>query len=263
VRIITGERAVTAEKGFNPAFQRHVSAYGLTGHLLRAAPVVIDVGCGTGHSFPSLGRPTVGVDLSWQALRGQGRPTVVADLRALPFQTGSVQGLISSHSIEHVPDPQRGLVEFARVLHDEGVAIVITPNRLTFGLPEEVVDPYHYLEFDPQQLGDLCRIAFGDVQVLGLRGSARYQRIVAEERRTLDRLVRFDRLRLRQRLPRPLLQRAYDIGLTLARRRPDAQRLAITSADFTLSPDDLDTADDLVAICRLPRRPRPFSAPTS
>ena len=33
-----------------------------------------------------------------------------------------------------------------------GAAVVVTPNRLTFARPDEIIDPYHYVEFDPGQL---------------------------------------------------------------------------------------------------------------
>jgi SAM-dependent methyltransferase len=253
MRIVTGERAVTGDRGFNPSWQRHVSAYRLTAHLLPDG-LVADVGCGVGHSFPALQRPTIGFDLAPEALKGQARPCAAADLRALPVRTGSVQGLISSHSIEHVPDPERGVAEFARVLAPEGTALVITPNRLTFGRPDEVIDPYHFLELDPQQLRDLCATAFAEVTVLGVCGSETYQQIVAEERRTLDFVLALDFLRLRRFVPRRVLQLLYDLALTLSRRKPDAKRLGISEADFTLRDSDLDSADDLVAVCRRPLR---------
>ena len=57
--------------------------------------------------------------------------------------------MISVHSIEHVPDPERVLAQVVRVLEPRGRAVFITPNRLTFGRPDEIIDPYHYLEYDP------------------------------------------------------------------------------------------------------------------
>ena len=253
MRIITGERAVEGTGGFNPAWQRHRSAYHLAAHYLPQS-LVLDVGCGVGHSFPALNRPTVGVDLFPGALKGQPRPTAAADLRALPFRTASVRGLMSSHSIEHVPDPERGVAEFARVLTDDGTALVVTPNRLTFGKPDEVIDPYHFLELDPRQLHDLCATAFEDVTVIGVCGSPAYQAIVAEEHRTMDRLLALDFLRLRRFVPRRVMQKLYDWALTFLRRKPDPKRSAITLEDFFLRETDLDSADDLIAVCRRPRR---------
>ena len=99
---ISGERVSSAEGGFNPTFQRHVSAYRLCASLLPDGRV-LDLGCGTGHSYRELApRETVGVDIEPRALAGQQRETRAADMRALPFADGSFQSVLSVQSIEHV-----------------------------------------------------------------------------------------------------------------------------------------------------------------
>ena len=104
---VTGERAVTSAGGFNPAWQRHVAAYVLCEPFLGPGRV-LDVGCGTGHSYDQLApRETVGVDIEPEALRHQDRETVVADMRELPFAESSFESIIASHAVEHVPDPHR------------------------------------------------------------------------------------------------------------------------------------------------------------
>ncbi len=42
----------------------------------------------------------------------------------------------------------------------DGVAVFVTPNRLTLGRPDEIIDPYHYVEFDHAELGRLCERSF-------------------------------------------------------------------------------------------------------
>ena len=70
-----------------------------------------------------------------EALEGQGRDTVVADMRALPFDDASFSSVVAVQSIEHVPDPERAVAEAARVLEPDGAAVFVTPNRLTLGDP--------------------------------------------------------------------------------------------------------------------------------
>jgi SAM-dependent methyltransferase len=150
-----------------------------------------------------------------------------------------------------VPDPERAVVEIARVLERPGgVAILGTPNRLTFARPDEVIDPYHYVEFDADQLHALCAPAFANVELRGLFGSARYLDIVARERRRLDALLARDPLRLRRLVPRRARQRLYDALLRRARHDPDPLAAAITPEDFTLGGAPLDACLDLVAVCR-------------
>lgn len=57
------------------------------------------------HSYEFLSpRETVGLDREAVALAGQARPTVVGDMRDLPFASGSFASVVSVHLIEHVPD---------------------------------------------------------------------------------------------------------------------------------------------------------------
>jgi SAM-dependent methyltransferase len=247
---VTGERVVTSEAGFNPTWQRHVAAYALCAELLPQGRV-LDLGCGVGHSHERLApRETVGVDRDSDSLVGQDRETVVADLRDLPLPDSSFASVLAVHSIEHVPDPVRVLAEVTRVLRPDGVAVFVTPNRLTFARPDEIIDPYHYVEYDPDQLVALCRPFFEHVEVLGLFGSERYLDVVAVERAKLDRMLRTDPLRIRRLVPRRARQRLYDRRLSRERRDADPLAAAITEDDFELRRDDLGRALDVVAVCR-------------
>ncbi len=253
---LTGERVVTADGGFNPTWQRHVAAYALCGPLLGSGEVV-DVGCGIGHSYGLLApRESVGVDIEPAALEGQQRATVVADMRSMPFVDAAFDSALSVHSIEHVPDPERALEEMARVIQPEGCAIVVTPNRLTFARPDEIIDPYHYIEFDPGELERVCLRAFHTVRMAGIFGSARYQAIVAREKAKLDALLRIDPLRLRRLVPRSARQRLYDWRLSRERADQSGDVLDIAVDDFSLGWTELEHALDVVAICREPVRAR-------
>jgi SAM-dependent methyltransferase len=253
VAIITGERVSTGEGGFNPSFQRHRAEYRLCGTLLGPGRV-LDLGCGTGHSYEELApRETVGVDVEAAALEGQDRETHPADMRALPFAPGSFASVVSIQSIEHVPDPGRVLGEVARVLAPGGRAIFVTPNRLTFGRPDEIIDPYHYIEYDSSELGELCAGFFEAVEVLGLQVSERYRAIHDDERRELDRLLALDPLRLRRLVPRRVRQRLYDRRLSGDRVTPRPGALEIGQEDFWLSSERLEHSIDLFAVCDAPR----------
>ena len=250
-RAVTGERVVTPEGGFNPTWQRHVAAYRECAQLLPEGRIA-DIGCGVGHSYRLLGRETVGIDLDAGALEGQDRATVQADMRHLPFGDGEFDGALSVHSIEHVPDAGRALAEMVRVVRPGGTVALVTPNRLTFARPDEIIDPYHYVEYDPGQLRALCTAHFAGVELAGLFGSERYLALVGREKEKLARLLRLDPLKLRRRMPRPLLQRLYDRRLARERADPDPAAAAITVDDFFLGREHLERSLDVVAICRVP-----------
>ncbi len=251
---LTGERVTTPEGGFNPTWQRHVAAYEAAARFVGPGRV-LDLGCGVGHSYQRLApRTTVGVDVEPRILVEQDRATAAADMRRLPFRAASFASVVSVQSIEHVPDPERAVAEIRRVLEPSGVAFIVTPNRLTFGRPDEVLDPYHYIELDQHQLRALCAPHFESVEVQGLFGSARYGELVANEKQRYEKLLRLDPLRLRRLVPRRVLQAIYDWHLSSTRRAPTPSTEAITLEDFELRRENVDAALDVVAVCRQPRQ---------
>ncbi len=246
---VSGERVSTAQGGFNPTWQRHVAAYKLCADLLPEESKVLDLGCGVGHSFHLLApRESVGLDADPRALEGQERETIAGDMRALPFEDCTFPAVLSVQSIEHVPDPGRVLEQVRRVMRPGATAVFVTPNRLTFGRPHEIIDPYHYVEYDPEQLRSLMAAWFREVRILGIFGSPRQLKFLQRERRSLDRLLRLDPLRARRSIPRVARQRLYDTSLRLARRRVAPMARDIGVEDFSLADGPLEEALDLVAV---------------
>jgi len=169
-------------------------------------------------------------------------------MRCIPFRNGAFSSVVCIHAIEHIPDPTPLLTESRRILAHSGTAVFVTPNRLTFGRPDEVIDPYHFVEYDAQALQGLCQQHFSSASLFGLFGSPRYMELFHEERERLARLLRYDPLRLRRFVPRRLRQIFYD-GL-LTRFRLDSATEEISIADFELRSGPIDDALDLFAVCR-------------
>lgn len=250
---ITGERVMTPEGGFNPTWQRHVAAYALAEPHFGPGRV-LDLGCGIGHSYHLLApRETIGVDIDSSALEGQDRETVVADMRRIPFEDDSFSSVLSVHSVEHVPDPERVIAEVSRVLEPGGTAVFVTPNRLTFGRPDEIIDPFHFVELDPSEMLTLCRKGFDRIEIEGIFGSDRYMELHDGERQKLDRMLRLDPLRLRRLVPVRVKQRLYDSILRRSRKLDDAGAEAIGADDFHLANEAPESSLDVVAICRNPK----------
>lgn len=101
---------------------------------------LLDVACGDG-TLVRLARErgflAQGVDLSQVALSMAGPPLpsgslIAADGVALPFPEHSFDRLTSVGSLEHYADMLGGLREMARVLKQDGMALILVPN--SFGL---------------------------------------------------------------------------------------------------------------------------------
>ena len=74
----------------------------------------------------------------------------------LPFKDKTFDALFAGEIIEHMPDPQNALIEWNRILRDEGIAIITTPNKNRFSNYvskfERPFSPDHFREFSLEEL---------------------------------------------------------------------------------------------------------------
>lgn len=102
--------------------------------------LALDIGIGTGYTTYSVfgDRPTVSVDLhapNLQYYRNRLATigasldplSVVALATALPFESGAFRFILCSEVLEHLEDDDRAAREIARVLADEGRAVITVP----------------------------------------------------------------------------------------------------------------------------------------
>ncbi len=103
--------------------------------------VVMDVGCGTGRALPALRRAVgprgavIAVDLTPEMLhhaRTMGRPAyatlILADARHLPFASASADAVLAAGLVMHLPDPEAGLRQLARITRPGGLLILFHPS---------------------------------------------------------------------------------------------------------------------------------------
>jgi 2-polyprenyl-3-methyl-5-hydroxy-6-metoxy-1,4-benzoquinol methylase len=120
---------------------------------------ILDVGCGTGYGTAYLAETAssgVGIDLSQHAIRyarKRYRHPRLSFLRmnaeSLGFADGSFDFVISTENFEHLQDQNGCLREISRVLKDDGMLLLATPNcELFVGMH----NPYHIHELDYEEL---------------------------------------------------------------------------------------------------------------
>ena len=95
--------------------------------------------------------------------------------RSLPFADAIFDVVISFQVIEHVPDPDRYVQEALRVLRPGGVFMIATPDATArLYRWQRPWNPFHRVEFTPDQLELILRRKAPDVRMMGMGGAAKY-----------------------------------------------------------------------------------------
>ena len=236
---LTGERTLPDVPAENYWYRRHLAVYEWIAARLDGG-VVLDMACGEGYGSAVLAlraARVVGVDGNPEA-HEHARLRYTAP--GLSFQWGAVEtfgeaggydAVVFLQTIEHVIDPPAVLGHFRSILRPGGVAYISTPNVLTLAPPGAAKsgNPWHLREYRAEEFIDLCRGAFGTVEMLGL--------FHARKLRVHEVALKLGWDPLHRRLG--ITQAFYD------RFTP-----AIASSDFGLRPDGLDRALDFLAVCQ-------------
>jgi ubiquinone/menaquinone biosynthesis C-methylase UbiE len=105
---------------------------------LKPGSRVADLGCGSGaftHLLKRAGYDCAGLDLSPKliALARRKYPDIEfleGDVECLPFAAASLDGVLLSGIVHHLPDPSRCAAEVFRVLRPGGAFVAFDPNRM-------------------------------------------------------------------------------------------------------------------------------------
>jgi len=251
----TGERLHASDDRFALDIARHRAAYEAARSRIGGGRVV-DVGCGAGYGTAMLAETTervFGIDRvpPDRGHRGRGGRFVVGDLRALPLQPGRFDLVVSFQVIEHLHDPSVYVDALAELCAADGLVLVTTPNLLT----SDGVNPYHVHEYTADELAKTLGKRFDRVELQGIRASERARRVFEERSRRIQRVMRLDPLRLRDRLPPPLVEWLFARFALLVRRRGAAasrDEPEMSWRDFPIG-EVTDDCLDLLAMCRSPR----------
>jgi ubiquinone/menaquinone biosynthesis C-methylase UbiE len=105
---------------------------------LKPGARVADLGCGSGaftHLLKRAGYDCVGLDLSPKLIalarrKYPGIEFLEGDVERLPFAAESLDGVLLSGIVHHLPDPSRCAAEVFRVLRPGGSFVAFDPNRM-------------------------------------------------------------------------------------------------------------------------------------
>lgn len=234
---------VSREKSDNFVFRRSQLAYCRAAELVCGD--VLEIGTGTGYGIGIVAPHTASFTTVDKHLP-EGVPFadnvefVQAKVPPLPFEAGRFDCVISFQVIEHIGRDMDFVKEVYRVLRPGGRFIVTTPNA-----PMSLTrNPWHVREYRADELTNLLGCVFDGVECYGVFGNEKVMAYYAENRRSVERIMRFDLLDLQHRLPRWLLRLPYDVANRINRRRLLARNTELTESIAVEDYRIADVADD-------------------
>jgi O-antigen biosynthesis protein len=174
----TGERCVPWAPDVQVVYE-HMHRY-LWAAQAVAGKRVLDLGSGEGFGAAILAdaaSEVVGVDidertveharLSWSGPSVSFEVASALDLSA--FEPGSFDAVVAFEIIEHLTDQSRMLAEIARVLADDGLLIISTPDRRIYSEASGQENPFHEHELTHEEFSSLLASKFANTAVWGQR----------------------------------------------------------------------------------------------
>lgn len=240
----------------NPIHQRLLKPYFTASDYVKGD--VLEVGCGEGRgidlilpkavSYTAIDKITDVIDrLKTKYPSARFHSGNIPPLS--PFPDASFDTVISFQVIEHIEDDQLFLQEIHRVMRPGAVALITTPNR-PLSLSR---NPWHVREYTASELGNLAGKIFRQVEVMGISGNEKVMEYYERNKRSVERITRWDFLKLQYRLPRGFLQVPYELFNRWNRNKlkttSDELVMSIRHEDYQLTSQP-ENALDLFLICR-------------
>lgn len=197
----------------NPIHQRLLKAY------IAAKPFIsgklLEVGCGEGRGVETLlplAESYLGLDKIQEVIDmlREKFPNVNFEQAVIPpfhgIDDNSYDTVVSFQVIEHIPNDKLFLQEIYRVLKPSGKAIISTPN-INHTLSR---NPWHEREYKPEELIRLCEEIFDSVAAKGIGGNEKVWAYHEANRKSVQKIMRFDIFDLQHKLPASILRKPYE-----------------------------------------------------
>lgn len=166
----TGERMVPEHVKDDLVFYEHYSRYIFASQYV-SDKTVLDIACGAGYGADLLltkgARRVIGVDIDSKAVsyakhkyEREGIEFTVGDAQKVALPDNSVDAVVSFETIEHLDDYQPFLSEIRRVIRDDGVIIISTPNSAVFP-----GNKFHTKEFGIEEFKNIFSQNYKNVEI--------------------------------------------------------------------------------------------------
>ncbi len=142
---------------------------------------VLDIGCSSGYYLDVIGGRnslTIGIDISpWVLRKAKDLRShcdfILSDIDScsLPFKDGSFDIVFASEIIEHLQYPSKFMQEIFRVVKQDGILLLTTPNRYDLlSLPQQTIEFIFHPNPDPKEaeLSTRVREVFKEYEQYGI-----------------------------------------------------------------------------------------------
>jgi 2-polyprenyl-3-methyl-5-hydroxy-6-metoxy-1,4-benzoquinol methylase len=165
------------------------------------------------------------------------------------LSTDTYDVVVSFQVIEHIENDVLFLKEIHRVLKPGGIALISTPNR-KMSLSR---NPWHIREYLAKELKDLGATIFSSVDMKGIIGNKKVMAYHEQNRKSVNRITRWDIFNLQYNLPAWMLRLPYEILNRRNRNKLQSSDETLVSSihqtDYLVT-DNADDALDLFMIVR-------------
>ena len=165
------------------------------------------------------------------------------------YADDSFDCVVSFQVIEHIQDDHLFLKEINRILKPGGVALITTPNR-PLSLSR---NPWHIREYTAIELTELAKKYFSYVAMKGITGNEKVMEYYGQNRKSVQRMMRWDIFNLQYKLPASVLRIPYEFLNRLNRNKlkdkADELVISIRHEDYLLV-DDATSALDLFLLAK-------------
>lgn len=169
----TGERLETHI--FSDTTVEHLHRYSIALEFIDGKKV-LDIACGEGYGTNLLAQKAnhiTGIDLDSpiikKAITKYKQPNIsfiCGNGENLPFENEAFDVVVSFETIEHIANYKIFLSEIRRVLTQNGLLIISTPNKLNFSDVPNHINPFHVKEFYQEEFIDLLKTEFTNYDLL-------------------------------------------------------------------------------------------------
>jgi 2-polyprenyl-3-methyl-5-hydroxy-6-metoxy-1,4-benzoquinol methylase len=167
----SGERMVPETNKKDVVYYEHYSRYMFASQFVKGKKI-LDVACGVGYGSSLLidkeAFSVTGIDISEKAInyarknfKRKNVKFVTGNAEKLPFGNEVFDVVVSFETIEHLRQPNMFLKEAKRVLKNDGLFIISTPNKGKYCS----VNSFHVKEFKVSEFRKLVSKYFNDIRV--------------------------------------------------------------------------------------------------